>query len=257
MDVARLEGKSALITGGSRGLGLQISNTLAEQGASVIIASRKIDACITAAEEISSRHGVKAVPVAVNVSSWQDCDRLVDEAYAHSRKIDILVNNAGVSPLYPTIEDVSEDLYDKVFNVNLRGPFRLMSRIGTRMRGDGGGAIINISSMLADRPTPDVIPYAAAKAGLNSMTRGFAIELGPTVRVNSIVCGRFRTDVSAAWGDEAAIDAMARRTTILQRFGSPADIAGAALYFASDSSRFCTGSLLHLDGGGFWEGNPT
>lgn len=248
-DVGEFRDRVAVVTGGSRGLGRAIVLAFAERGAGVVIASRKGDACRRLADEVTSRYGCRAEAVTVNVSSWQDCDRLADEAYERFGRVDILVNNAGVSPQTPTSEGVSDALFDKVIAVNLRGPFRLMSLIGWRMARESGGSIVNISSTAAVRPTPQALPYAAAKAGLNALTEGFAHELAPRVRVNSIMCGMFRTDVAKAWGDPAAVEAFARKRTDLGRVGEPSEVVGAALFFASDASSFCTGTTLRLDGG--------
>jgi NAD(P)-dependent dehydrogenase (short-subunit alcohol dehydrogenase family) len=157
------------------------------------------------------------------------------------------VNNAGMSPLYPSLADVSEALWDKVLSVNLKGPFRLSALIGTRMAAGAGGSIINVSSIAAIRPTPIETPYAAAKAGLNALTEAFAHGLGPKVRVNCIMAGPFLTDISKAW-PPAALEHM-RATSALHRAGDPEEVVGAALYFASDASSFCTGAILRLDGG--------
>jgi len=158
------------------------------------------------------------------------------------------VNNAGMSPTYPSPEAVTEELWDKVNAVNLKGPFRLTARIGARMAEGEGGAIVNISSTNAIRPGGDALPYAAAKAGLNALTLGFAQALGPKVRVNAIICGAFRTDLAAAW-DMEAVEKLARRRFALQRIAEADEIVGAAVYLASPASSFCTGALLRLDGG--------
>ena len=184
---------------------------------------------------------------ACHVGDWQAVDALVEAAYARFGKVDVLVNNAGMSPMYPRPVDVSEELYDKVLAVNLKGPFRLMSAIGKRMADGDGGSIINVSSTAAIRPMPNVIPYAAAKAGLNAMTEAFAHAYGPKVRVNCIMPGPFLTDISKAW-DLEAFKQQARRFD-LRRGGEPDEIVGAALYFASDASSFTTGAVLRIDGG--------
>ncbi len=248
-DLFDLTGKVALVTGGSRGLGRAMVLAFAEAGADVVIASRKLDACEAVATQVEARFGRRAETVPVNVSSWSDCDALVEFAYGRMGQVDILVNNAGMSPLYPSVDAVSEALWDKVLGVNLKGPFRLAASIGARMAEGEGGSIINISSMASMRPGGDVVPYAAAKAGLNAMTMGLAQALAPKVRVNAIVCGMFRTDISKAWGDPAAVDESARRLLAVQRIGEPEDIVGAALYLASSASAYCTASLLRLDGG--------
>jgi NAD(P)-dependent dehydrogenase (short-subunit alcohol dehydrogenase family) len=244
-----LSGKIAVVTGGSRGLGREMVLAFAEHGADVVIASRKLDACEELAAEVGERFGRRALPVSCNVSDWQQCDALTEAVYAHFGRVDILVNNAGLSPLYPSADAVTEALWDKVIGVNLKGPFRLTATIGTRMASGDGGSVINISSIAAIRPDGGVLPYAAAKAGLNALTEGYAKALAPRVRVNSVMCGMFRTDISKAWGDPAAIDAMARERITLQRVGEPEEIVGAALYLASSASSYCTGAVLRLDGG--------
>jgi len=187
-------------------------------------------------------------PYACHVGSWQQCDALIDAAYDRFGKVDVLVNNAGMSPLYPSLADVTEDLYEKVLSVNLKGPFRLSSVIGTRMAAGDGGSIINISSRAATRPTPTETPYAAAKAGLNAITVAMAFAFGPKVRVNCIEAGPFLTDISKAW-DLVAFKQRAEASMALKRGGEPEEVIGAALYFASRASSFTTASILRVDGG--------
>jgi NAD(P)-dependent dehydrogenase (short-subunit alcohol dehydrogenase family) len=134
-----------------------------------------------------------------------------------------------------------------VLGVNLKGPFRLSANVGARMVAGDGGAIINVSSVAAIRPNGGVLPYAAAKAGLNALTEGFAKALAPKVRVNAVMCGMFRTDISKAWPVEVAEQASA--TIALERIGEPEEVIGAALYLASPASSYCTGAILKLDGG--------
>jgi NAD(P)-dependent dehydrogenase (short-subunit alcohol dehydrogenase family) len=243
-----LDGKVALVTGGTRGLGLEMARAFAAHGADVIVASRKREACDDAAAELRREHGVRALGVPANVSHWDQCDTLARVAYDEFGRVDVLVNNAGMSPLYPTVDAVEEALFDKVIGVNLKGPFRLAALIGARMASEGGGSIINVSSIAAIRPTPDVLPYAAAKAGLNALTEGLAQTFGPTVRVNAIMAGPFLTDIAKAW-DLEAFEQRARQTLSLQRGGRPDEIVGAALYLASDASSFTTGAILRVDGG--------
>jgi len=184
-----LSGKVAVVTGGSRGLGFEMARAFALAGADVVIASRKFDACATAARALAEESGRTVLPVTCHVGHWDDTDRLVDTVYEAFAHVDVLVNNAGMSPLYDSLTDVTQELFDKVLAVNLRGPFRLLARFGARMQGDRGGSIINISSIAAIRPKPVELPYAAAKAGLNTLTAGFARALGPQVRVNAIMAG--------------------------------------------------------------------
>jgi len=245
----RLTDRVALVTGGSRGLGREMVLAFAAAGADVVIASRNGDQCAKLAAEVEETTGRSALPYACHVGRWGELDGLVDAAYERFGKVDVLVNNAGMSPRYDRVEDVSEELYDKVFAVNLKGAFRLTALVGSRMVASGnGGSIINVSSGAATQSRPHIIPYAAAKAGLNSMTVGFARTFGPTVRVNCIMPGPFLTDISKAW-DMDAFQERARRTFVLQRGGQPHEIVGAALYFASDASSFTTGAVLAVDGG--------
>jgi len=246
-DLFDLTGKVALITGGSRGLGREVALAFARAGADVVVASRKLDTCEATAAAIEAL-GRRALPYACHVGRWDDLDSLVDAAYARFGKVDVLVNNAGMSPLYPSLDAVSEALWDKVLAVNLKGPFRLSALVGSRMAAGGGGSIINISSIAAIRPTPLETPYAAAKAGLNAITVAFAHAYGPTVRVNCIMAGPFLTDISKAWNMDLMMQRL-QAITALKRAGQPEEIVGAALYFASDASSFTTGAVLQVDGG--------
>lgn len=242
-----LEGKVALVTGGSRGLGRAMVLGFADAGADVIIASRKLQTCQEVAAEVEAK-GRRALAVACHVGHWDELQTLTQTAYDAFGRVDVLVNNAGMSPLYPSLPDVTEDLYDKVFGVNLKGPFRLTALVGTRMaEGPYGGSIINVSSTGSIRPAPFMLPYDAAKAGLNAITVGFAHAFGPTVRVNCIMAGPFLTDISEAW-DLPSFEKGAQRHA-LQRGGQPDEIVGAALYFASDASSYTTGAVLRVDGG--------
>ena len=240
-------GKVVLITGGSRGLGHAMALGFAREGAIVAVASRKLDSCEATVAEIE-RLGGKASAHACHVASWSDCDRLADEVLARWGRVDVLINNAGMSPVAPSSLETSEDLYDKVLGVNLKGPFRLTARLGSHMVANGGGAIVNVSSIAAIRPTPWVAPYAAAKAGLNALTVAFSKEYGPRVRVNCIMCGPFRTDVSKGWYNEEWKEA-ARKDVAMQRVGEPDEVVGAALYLAGPASSYTTGAVLTVDGG--------
>ena len=247
IDRFDLSGKVALVTGGSRGLGREMALAFAHAGADVVIASRKQDACDDAAAEVASATGRRALPVACHVGHWSELDTLVERTYAEMGHVDVLVNNAGMSPLYPSLPDVSEELFDKVIGVNFKGPFRLAALVAPRMAAGDGGSIINVSSVAAIRPTPTELPYGAAKAALDVLTVGFAQAYGPRVRVNTIMPGPFLTDISKAWD----LDAFQQLATHfpLGRGGAPHEIVGAALYLASDASSFTTGSVLRVDGG--------
>ncbi|MEM1248111.1 MAG: glucose 1-dehydrogenase [Acidobacteriota bacterium] len=246
-----LSGKVAVVTGGSRGLGLEMCRAFAALGAEVVVASRKLEACEAAAAEIQETTGQRCLGASCHVGDWQACDDLVETAYEHFGRVDVLVNNAGMSPLYESLDQVSEALYDKVLQVNLRGPFRLASLVGARMARGDGGSIINVSSIAAVQPGGHELPYAMAKAGLNAMTVGLARTFGPKVRANCIMPGPFLTDISKAW-DLEAFAQRAKESIPLQRGGEAHEVVGAALYLASDASSYTTGAVLKIDGGSAW-----
>lgn len=247
-DLFDLTGRIAIVTGGSRGLGREMVMAFAERGADVVIASRKLDNCEQLAAEVERETGRNALPVAYHAGDWEDSDRLCEAAYEQFGRVDVLVNNAGMSPLYKSIDTITEALYDKVLDVNLKGPFRLSALVGTRMAAQDGGSIIFVSSIASQRPTPNELVYGAAKAGVNNLTYGLARTLGPTVRVNCIVPGPFLTDISKAW-DLDDFNARASTSFALGRGGEPGEIVGAALYLASDASSYTTGALIDINGG--------
>jgi NAD(P)-dependent dehydrogenase (short-subunit alcohol dehydrogenase family) len=243
-----LTGKVAVVTGGSRGLGRQMVLAFAEHGADVVIASRKADACEALAAEVSAATGRRAIGTAFHAGHWDDAQRLTDLVYDQLGRCDVLVNNAGMSPLYPSLTDVSEELFDKVVGVNFKGPFRLSALIGERMAAGDGGSIINVSSIAAVQPSPTELVYAGAKAALNAMTTGLVRTYGPKVRANVIMPGPFLTDIANAW-DLDAFTENAKRTIPLGRGGEPHEVVGAALYLASNASSYTTGAVIKIDGG--------
>jgi NAD(P)-dependent dehydrogenase (short-subunit alcohol dehydrogenase family) len=250
----RLDGRTALVTGGTRGLGLEIARAFAAAGAAVIVSSRNAESCEAAAADLRGQ-GAEVLGIPCHVGLWQQVDELGAAAEQWRDGIDVLVNNAGMAPTYDRLSNVSEELFDKVIGVNLKGPFRLSAVIGEAMQARGRGSIINISSTGSIRPTADIAPYAAAKAGLNALTAALAGALGPQVRVNCIMPGPFFTDISNAWDLEAF--AAASRTFPLRRGGQASEIAGAALYLASDAASFTTGAILPVDGGVQWSQSGT
>jgi NAD(P)-dependent dehydrogenase (short-subunit alcohol dehydrogenase family) len=258
-DLFDLSGRVAMITGGTRGLGLAMAKGFAQAGAEIVVVSRKDDACKRVADALRAE-GARAAACACHVGHWQELDELVEGVYRDFGRVDVLVNNAGVSPVYEKLSAVTEELFDKVIAVNLKGPFRLAALVGDRMAAGDGGSIINVSSTGAVRPTRDIVPYAAAKAGVNAMTVGLAHTFGPRVRVNAIMPGPFLTTISQAWDMEAFAERA--RTFPMRRAGEPHEIVGAALYLASDASSYTTGTILTVDGGAQWsmagtgEGEP-
>jgi hypothetical protein len=244
-----LTGKVAVVTGGSRGIGRAVAEGLATAGADVVIASRKLENCEKAAAEIEAATGRRTLPVAVNVSHWDQCDALVDTVYGHFGHCDVLVNNAGLSPLYDDLPSVTEELYDKTHAVNAKGPFRLASLIGARMADGDGGSIINVSTAGSWRPGPGDLPYAMAKAGLNALTLGLAGAWNPKVRANTVLPGAFDTDIVTHWPAGQADAAAAANP--MGRIGRPTDMVGVCVFLASDAGAYVNGAQILLDGGSF------
>jgi NAD(P)-dependent dehydrogenase (short-subunit alcohol dehydrogenase family) len=194
--------------------------------------------------------GVGALAYACHVGDWDACENLVDKAWSTFGRIDVLINNAGMAPVSPSMADITEKLFLSTVGVNLKGPLRLATLVGTRMVADGdGGAIINISSGAADQPGPRAAVYAAAKAGLNALTVALAIEYGPLVRVNAVGLGPTKTDASSSWIETPQFLQSARSAMSLGRSADPEEIVGTVIYLASDASSFTTGTLLKVDGG--------
>ena len=249
MTIPSLEatGKVVVVTGASKGLGRAMALGFGEAGADVVVSSRRLEACEVVADEIRSM-GRRALAVGAHVGDWDHCAALIDATVAEFGRIDVLVNNAGIAPVPPSLLDVTPDLFDKTIGVNLRGPLRLTALAAEHM--PGGGSVINISSTASLHPSGVTVVYAAAKAGLNALTKAAAVEYGPRgIRVNAIVCGMFHTDslhVSLPSDDLQA--QMAARIS-LRRIAGADEIVGTALYLASAASSYMTGELIVLDGG--------
>ncbi len=230
-----------------RRLGRAMVLAFAAAGADVVVTSRKLDACKAVAAEAEAM-GPQPSPWP---ATWGTGTRSTDWSLRRTTPwvgVDVLVNNAGMSPLYPDLESVTEELWDKVLGVNLKGPFRLAALVGTRMAaGHSGGSIINVSSSGAIRPGPTMLPYDAAKAGLNTLTKSLARHSGRGGAGDSMMAGPFLTDISKAWDPSVREHGMPRHA--LKRAGQPDEIVGAALYFATNTSSYTTGAILRVDGG--------
>ncbi|MFI2230174.1 SDR family NAD(P)-dependent oxidoreductase [Nocardia testacea] len=246
MSTTDLTGKVALVTGASRGLGLAIARGLRDAGATVIVSSRKQAACEAAVAALGDGPG-SAHPLELHVGRWDSIEPAVDGIVAEFGSLDILVNNAGIAPLAENLAAVTESLWDKTLEVNLKGPFRLMAVAGARMAAAGGGSIINISSIGAVRPSPPEAMYAAAKNGLNALTMAFAQEYAPSVRVNCVMPGGFATDMAEHWDDEFVGKIIDRLPA--GRLGRPEEIAGLVTHLAGDTAGYTTGALIPVDGG--------
>jgi len=220
----------------------------AEAGADVVVASRKLEPCQKVAAEVEAL-GRRSLAVSCHVGEWAQCDALIAATVAAFGRIDVLVNNAGIAPVPPSLAGITEALFAKTIDVNLRGPMRLTAKAAEHM--PPGGTILNISSKASTHPSPTTVVYAAAKAGLNALTQAAAIELAPRgIRVNGIICGTFMTDslASSLPNEEAAVAAASR--VLVGRIADPAEIVGTALYLATDASSYLNGQMIMLDGGG-------
>jgi NAD(P)-dependent dehydrogenase (short-subunit alcohol dehydrogenase family) len=241
----RLSGKTAIVTGGGSGIGQAIAVAFAREGARVVIAGRHQGKLDDAAREI----GHECLPVATDVSKPADVAQLVEAAIAKFNRIDILVNNAGI--LLPgAAESLSEEDFDQTFNVNVRGPWLLSRAVLPPLRAAGGGSIINIGSVLSTLGARNRVAYSASKGALLAMTRAMALDhAAEKIRVNCICPGIVETEMVARF----SMDESARRQRLawhpLGRFGRPQDIAGLAVFLASDESAWTTGAAFTVDGG--------
>jgi dehydrogenase/reductase SDR family member 4 len=245
----RLDGKVALVTGASRGIGEAIALGLAAAGADVAVSSRKQEALEPVAERIRAL-GRRAVAVAAHAGSSDDLHRLASTVQETLGPIDVLVNNAGTNPVFCPVSMVEEDAWDKIFSVNLKGPFVLSKLVADQMTAKGGGSIINVSSVGGEHPMPGLGVYGVSKAGLMMLTKVCAVEWASQgVRVNCLAPGLVETRFSRALIDTPEIHAEALRHIPLGRHGQPEEMVGSAVFLASDASRYVTGHVLFVDGG--------
>jgi NAD(P)-dependent dehydrogenase (short-subunit alcohol dehydrogenase family) len=245
----RLDGRRALVTGGAKGLGRVMAAALAEAGADVVVTSRNLDECRETARAIEAATGRRAVPLAADVTRAHDVDRLAAEAEAALGPIDVLVNSAGVNIRGPA-EELSERDWDWVIDVNLKGPFLCARRVAPGMCQRGWGRVINMGSILSVIGIPGRAPYASAKAGLLNLTRVLALEWAKSgVTVNAICPGPFATDMNKPLlEDPAKYQAFVAKIP-MGRWGELHEIAGAAVFLASDAASYVTGGALFVDGG--------
>jgi NAD(P)-dependent dehydrogenase (short-subunit alcohol dehydrogenase family) len=249
MDLFRLEGRSALVTGGTRGLGRVMAEALAETGASVCITSRSIDAARTAANEIAAASGARVEGIEAEVATADGVNRLADVAHREFGRVDILVNNAGVN-IRGTVGELSEADWDTVLDTNLKGVFLLSRAFGPAMCERRWGRVINLSSMLASIGLPGRAPYAASKAGVVALTRVLALEWAASgVTVNAICPGPFATDMNRQLLNDPEKYAAFVQKLPVGRWGELHEIKGIVVFLASEASSFVTGAALAIDGG--------
>jgi NAD(P)-dependent dehydrogenase (short-subunit alcohol dehydrogenase family) len=250
LDLFRLNGKRALVTGGGKGLGKVMAMALAQAGADVAVCSRTLADCEAAAKEITAATGRRALPLAADVTKAAEVDRLVAEVERGlGAPIDILINNAGINAR-GAAEELSEADWDAVIAVNLKAPWLVSRRVGPGMCQRGWGRVINLGSILSVIGIPGRTPYGSAKAGVVNLTRVLALEwAGKGVTCNAICPGPFATDMNKPLlADPAKYQAFVAKIP-MGRWGELEEIAGAAVFLASDAASFVTGSSLFVDGG--------
>lgn len=249
MSLFDLQGKVAVVTGGSRGIGRAICERLAEQGAKVVVSSRKLDACEAVAEDIRTRGG-DAVATACHIGRKEELQALVDFTTTRWGRIDVLVCNAAVNPYFGPAVNMPDDAYDRVMNSNVRSNFWLCNMVAPGMAARGDGAIIIVSSIGGLQGSDVLGVYGISKAADMQMARNLAVEWGArNVRANCIAPGLIKTDFAKALWDNPEILRKSVQFTPLQRIGEPDEIAGAAVFLASAAGRYVTGQTIVVDGG--------
>jgi len=247
-----LEGKVAIVTGGSRGIGKAVALVFADAGADVVVASRKMEGLEPVAEEIRGM-GRKALAVPTHAKKVADLQNLVDRTMEEFGRIDILVNNAATNPAMAAVVDTEEEIFDHIIATNLKGYFMLSKFAGKVMRDQKSGHIVNISSAGGVSPAEGLGPYCISKAGINMLTKQMAMELGPyNVRVNAIAPRIVKTDFSKAlWTNDKLME-QEYKFTPLKVVASPEEIAQSALYLVSGAANYMTGHILVINGGAFF-----
>lgn len=246
-----LSGKNAIVTGGSRGIGEAIARRLAQHGANVMVASRNADTCQEVADSINKAEGRDAAAAtACNISHREHLQALVDETNKVFGPVDILINNAAVNPAYGPSKDITEEQIDKIFDCNIKATHFLSHACLPQMVERGGGAIVIISSISAFQGTTGIGMYGVSKAADLAIARNLAVEYGPhNVRINCIAPGIVKTYFAEALWKDPKVEKMVSNSIPMRRFGMPDDIAGAAVFLASDAGQWMNGQHLTIDGG--------
>ena len=245
----QLDNKVAIVTGASKGIGEAMARGLAEFGAKVVISSRKRESVDAVAESFQN-DGLEAIAIAANMGNVEEAQTLIDQTVDAYGGIDIIINNAAANPVFGPIQNTEERTFDKILDVNLKGPFELCKKAYPILKQRGGGSIINISSIGGLTPERGIGIYSVSKAGLINLTKVMAQDWGAdNIRVNAICPGLIKTKFSEAlWGNEPILDRFLQQIP-LNRVGTSDDVAGLAVYLASDAAAYCTGGVYLIDGG--------
>jgi len=249
IDLFNMSGKVAIVTGASKGIGAAIAKGLAEQGAQVVICSRKQTALDEYVSELA-KENLSLVGIECNVSEDDQLKNLVDKTVSQFGGVDILINCAATNPMFGPIEEMESTLFDKMMAVNVKSIFTLANLCLPHMRKRGGGSIINISSVEGLKPSPNLGIYSVTKAAVNMLTKSQAKEWGSdNIRVNAICPGLVKTKLSAGiWKNAAFLQAFTEKLPI-SKMAMPNEMVGLALYLASDAGSYTTGSIFNSDGG--------
>jgi NAD(P)-dependent dehydrogenase (short-subunit alcohol dehydrogenase family) len=244
-----LTNKVAIISGGATGIGRAIADGLSEAGASVVICGRQFQKCEEACKEIEERTGTRALAHRCDITSKDEIETLVNTVLDECKRVDILVNNAGVTSNYHVL-DLSEEEWDRVININLKGYFLCSQAVGRIMAASRGGVIINISSLLGDVARPNRVHYCSAKGGVKMLTKALALDLASYgIRVNAVAPGPVETEMVAPILADPTVRSEILANLPIGRLGQPEDIAGAVVFLASEAAAFVTGTTLYVDGG--------
>lgn len=245
----RLDNKVAFVTGASKGIGLAMGRTLGQAGATVVISSRKQDAIEEAASTLRAE-GLDTHGLVCHMGDADSINNALQTTVDQHGGVDIVINNAATNPYYGPLRDAGDEVFDKIMGVNVKGPFQLCRAAHPLMKARGGGSIINVSSVEALKPDPNLGMYSVSKAALITLTQALAREWGPDgIRVNVLCPGLVKTKFSEALWTNDRLMQHVERNLPAGRIGQPKEMAGLALFLASDASSYCTGSVFVADGG--------
>ncbi|OUS19978.1 short-chain dehydrogenase [Rhodobacterales bacterium 59_46_T64] len=249
MHMLDLNGKTAIVTGSSRGIGRAIAELFARCGANVVVSSRTMEACTPVVESIAAQGG-EAMAIPCHIGHKQELQALVEKTIAAYGQIDMLICNAAINPVYGPMSETSDEVFDKIMGTNVRSTLNLCNMVLPIMAAQGGGTVVIMSSIAGMRGNISIGAYGISKAAEAALARNLAIEWGPdNIRINALAPGLVKTDFARAlWEDPVRLERAENRTP-LRRIGTPEDIAGTALFLATELSSYITGQTIVADGG--------